>query len=237
MSIMRHPNILTYMACSLDPPNLMIVMEYMRYGSLFNVLQDQSINIPFKRILSMALDCACAMVYLHSASPPILHRDLKAENLLVDSNWTVKVADFGLARNMGDDHSGRRGPQASTLSSQSIHMTSNVGSIRYCAPELLTVDNVAMYNEQADVYSFGIILWELANRPLRPYHHVPATFPAIQKAILSGDRPRMPDIIDMEYTELYLACVHEKPSKRPSFDTICRKLQAISTRLQGFGDE
>jgi hypothetical protein len=119
-----------------------------------------------------------------------------------------------------------------------------------------------------------------SNRPLRPYYHVPATFPAIQKAILryfdllrvtcifqdvtllllfnfnclcSGDRPRMSDLADPEYTELYLACVHEKPSKRPSFDTICRKLhvmfpkmyislvlninrQAISSRLQGFSD-
>ena len=78
------------------------------------------------------------------------------------------MADFGLARNMGEEPS--RGRQASTLSSQSIHMTSNVcfleshilisfcnvicqvGSIRYCAPELLTVDNLALYNEQADVY-------------------------------------------------------------------------------------
>jgi hypothetical protein len=71
--------------------------------------------------------------------------------------------------------------------------------------------------------------------------------------LCSGDRPRMSDLADPEYTELYLACVHEKPSKRPSFDTICRKLhvmfpkmyislvlnikhQAISSRLQGFSD-
>ncbi len=47
----------------------------------------------------------------------------------------------------------------------------------------------------------------------------------------SGDRPRMPDHIDMEYTELYLACVQEKPSKRPSFDTVCRKLQVLQENL------
>jgi len=100
---------------------LNVLRALLNFDRNYDVLQDKSLDIPFKRILSMANDCSCAMVYLHrlfvlktrsfrhnillqcdifahfffvcffSASPPILHRDLKAENLLVDANWTVKV--------------------------------------------------------------------------------------------------------------------------------------------------
>ena len=100
---------------------LNVLRAFLNFDRNYDVLQDKSLDIPFKRILSMANDCSCAMVYLHrlfvlkpaasdtiyccnamflliffrllcfSASPPILHRDLKAENLLVDANWTVKV--------------------------------------------------------------------------------------------------------------------------------------------------
>jgi hypothetical protein len=134
MSKMRHPNILLYVSSSLQPPNLYIVTEYMARGSLFKVLHNKSIPLSWYTRVRMALDCASAMLYLHSSEPCLVHRDLKSENLLVSDSGTVKVCDFGLTRFSAQID--ERGAFAAASSSQS--MTSNVGSTRYCAPEVLS---------------------------------------------------------------------------------------------------
>jgi hypothetical protein len=134
MSKMRHPNILLYISSSLEPPHLYIVTEYMARGSLFNVLHDHSIQLSWYTRVRMALDCASAMLYLHSSDPAIVHRDLKAENLLVSDSWSVKVCDFGLTRFSAQVDTSR-GAFGAGSSQQA--MTSNIGSTRYCAPEVL----------------------------------------------------------------------------------------------------
>jgi hypothetical protein len=134
MSKMRHPNILLYISSSLEPPHLYIVTEYMARGSLYRVLHDQSIQLSWYTRVRMALDCASAMLYLHSSDPAIVHRDLKAENLLVSDGWSVKVCDFGLTRFSAQVDTSR-GAFAAGSSQQA--MTANIGSTRYCAPEVL----------------------------------------------------------------------------------------------------
>ena len=88
------------------------------------------------------MDAARGMEFLHSASPPILHRDFKSLNLLVDRKWNLKVADFGLTALKGVED--RR-----------------LGSIFWTAPEVLRGEP---YNEASDVYSYGIVLWEILTR-------------------------------------------------------------------------
>jgi hypothetical protein len=134
MSKMRHPNILLYVSSSLEPPNMYIVTEFMARGSLFKVLHDKSIPLSWYTRVRMALDCASAMLYLHSSEPCLVHRDLKAENLLVSDSGVVKVCDFGLTRFSAQVDTSR-GAFAAVTSSQA--MTSNIGSTRYCAPEVL----------------------------------------------------------------------------------------------------
>ncbi|GKB16694.1 PAS domain-containing protein tyrosine kinase family protein, partial [Tanacetum coccineum] len=98
MKRLRHPNVLLYMGsvCSLD--KLAMVTELLPRGSLFNVLHNSGHNLDIKRRLRMAADVARGMNYLHHRNPPIVHRDLKSSNLLVDKNWSVKVGDFGLSK-------------------------------------------------------------------------------------------------------------------------------------------
>eukprot|EP00884_Botryococcus_braunii_P012406 jgi/Botrbrau1/21166/Bobra.0061s0059.2 len=99
---LRHPNTVLLMGLCLDPPCL--VTEYCSRGSVLDVLQrareDQVEAAPltWSRRICMALDAAKGMLYLHSQCPPVLHRDLKSANLMVDKHWNVKVADFNLAR-------------------------------------------------------------------------------------------------------------------------------------------
>jgi serine/threonine protein kinase len=192
MSKMRHPNILLYISSCLEPPNMYIVTEFMARGSLHSVLNDPTIPLSWYMRVRMALDCASAMLYLHSSEPCIVHRDLKAENLLVSDSWNVKVCDFGLTRFSAQVDSSRGG------FSSSSGMTSNIGSTRYCAPEVLghrgkhvrgfTMNMLSEfsgllvrrlftcpqvpYTNSVDVHSFGMILYELAHRGKRPYWQV-----------------------------------------------------------------
>ncbi|XP_054812621.1 serine/threonine-protein kinase CTR1-like isoform X2 [Prosopis cineraria] len=100
MKRLRHPNIVLLMGAVTQPPNLSIVTEYLSRGSLYRLLHKPGAKemLDERRRLSMAYDVAKGMNYLHKRNPPIVHRDLKSPNLLVDKKYTVKVCDFGLSR-------------------------------------------------------------------------------------------------------------------------------------------
>jgi hypothetical protein len=146
MKKLRHPNIVQFMGACSKPPNLCIVTQYVSRGSLFKLLhrsEANPINMDERRRLQMALDVARGMNYLHTCRPPVIHRDLKSPNLLVDKDMTVKVCDFGLSRVR----------HATVLSAKS-----QAGTPEWTAPEVLQGKPC---NEASDVYSFGVILWEL----------------------------------------------------------------------------
>ncbi|CAI7904891.1 unnamed protein product, partial [Closterium sp. NIES-53] len=86
----RHPNVLYLMGAVTRPPHLSIVTEFCPRGSIFRLLQQPNRELTPQRRLSFALDVAKGMNYLHKRKPPIVHRDLKTPNLLVDKDWTVK---------------------------------------------------------------------------------------------------------------------------------------------------
>ena len=92
---MEHSNILKFIGASLNPPNLCVITEFMPNGDLHTLLRKFP-DLHWKTKLQFALDTAKGMEYLHSIE--FVHRDLKGLNLLVDENFTVKVADFGLCR-------------------------------------------------------------------------------------------------------------------------------------------
>jgi serine/threonine protein kinase len=122
-------------------PNLCIVTEFVQRGALKGVLYDQSIRLPYQQRLRMLHGAALGVGHLHALEPAIIHRDLKPSNLLVDENWNVKVADFGFAR----------------IKEENATMT-RCGTPCWTAPEILRGEK---YSEKADVYSFGIIMWEV----------------------------------------------------------------------------
>ncbi|CAN6457160.1 unnamed protein product [Victoria cruziana] len=141
---LRHPNVVLFMGAVTRPPNLSILTEFLPRGSLFRLLHRTNVQVDEKKRLKMAFDVAKGMNYLHTSHPTIVHRDLKSPNLLVDKNWVVKVCDFGLSRLK----------HHTFLSSKST-----AGTPEWMAPEVLRNE---LSNEKCDVYSFGVILWELA---------------------------------------------------------------------------
>ncbi|XP_030489676.2 serine/threonine-protein kinase CTR1 isoform X2 [Cannabis sativa] len=145
MKRLQHSNIVRFIGAITQPPNFSIVTEYLKNGCLYKLLRrpDAGVILNERLRLNMAYDVAKGMNYLHQLQPPIVHRDLKSPNLLVDRNYTVKVCDFGLSRSK----------ENTFLSSKTA-----AGTPEWMAPEVLRADPS---NEKSDVYSFGVILWEL----------------------------------------------------------------------------
>ncbi|CAL5230064.1 g13517 [Coccomyxa viridis] len=221
MSVLRHPNIVMFLGACSQPPCM--VTEYCARGSLLDILTRAreypaaAAELAWLRRLNMALEAAKGMLYLHSRVDVVLHRDLKSANLLVDKHWRVKVADFNLSRVM----------HASAVVS-SVSATNP----RWMAPEVLAGKR---YDCAADVYSFGIILWELLTwqipwEDLGPWQVVILVVDQQQRpdipqdlASLPGSSLRCPDA----YVELMQQCWATDPAERPSFERVISHLRSI----------
>ena len=134
-----------------------LVMEYMAKGSLRSVLENPNEAFPWDRRWSIAMDIGNGLNYLHQKN--ILHRDLKSHNILLDANYRAKIGDFGLAK-------------VKLESSSSTKSNKAVGTARWMAPELLDMDNPSSPNKASDVYSYGMVLWEISTREI-PFKNAP----------------------------------------------------------------
>jgi len=146
------------------------------------------------------------MAYLHDRN--ILHRDLKTANLLVSSEWKVKVGDFGLSRLL-ENSAG----EAQTLTA--------CGTPAYAAPEVLSKQK---YSHSADVYGFGVCLWEMLHRKI-PYQGLSPYQAAF--AILKGEVPPISPKTPPEFVQLMQDCWQQVPDDRPTFLEILDTLEDI----------
>ncbi|KAL2599579.1 hypothetical protein AAZV13_10G059700 [Glycine max] len=209
MKRLRHPNIVLFMGAVTQPPNLSIVTEYLSRGSLYRLLHRSGAKevLDERRRLGMAYDVAKGMNYLHKRNPPIVHRDLKSPNLLVDKKYTVKVCDFGLSRLKANTF----------LSSKSA-----AGTPEWMAPEVLRDEPS---NEKSDVYSFGVILWELATLQQPWINLNPAQ--VVAAVGFKGKRLEIPHDVNPQVAALIDACWANEPWKRPSFASIMDSLRPL----------
>ncbi|CAN4100400.1 unnamed protein product [Withania somnifera] len=140
-----HPNLVTLYGWCLDGSEKLLVYEYMEGGTLEDVITDKT-RFAWKRRIQAAIDVARALVYLHhDCYPCIVHRDVKASNVLLDKDGRAKVTDFGLSRVMISEHT---------------HVSTTVaGTIGYVAPEY---GQIMQATTKGDVYSYGVLAMELA---------------------------------------------------------------------------
>ncbi|KAG6674373.1 hypothetical protein I3843_15G034200 [Carya illinoinensis] len=201
---LRHPNVVLFMGAVTRPPHFSILTEFLPRGSLYRLLHRPNSPIDEKRRMRMARDVARGMNYLHTSHPPIVHRDLKSPNLLVDKNWVVKVCDFGLSRMKHNTF----------LSSKST-----AGTPEWMAPEVLRNEQA---NEKCDVYSFGVILWELSTlripwKGLNPMQVVGAVG-------FQNRRLEIQDDVDPAVAQIIHDCWQTDPQLRPSFAQLYSRL-------------
>lgn len=209
---LKHPNIVLFIGACTDP-KLMILTEYCSRKSLFEVIHSNNFEtIPWKFKVRMMLDAARGIQYLHSKR--IIHRDIKSHNFLVDDDWRVKVADFGISKVLDSD----------TAFTQ-------CGTTGWVAPEVLLDEDLG-YTFKADNWSFAIVMWEMIAGGLQNPFIGMAPIKFYNKTINAGIRPPVPDGVDSEYVELITECWKSDAADRPSFDVIVSRLEQM---LLGLG--
>ena len=213
---LRHPNVIQLYGICENQGQMLLVTELLARGALREVLDDREAALPWALRLGFARDAAAGLHYLHSfdGDRSIMHRDIKSANFLVAKDWTVKVGDFGISRILSSDDEVRQ-----TL----------CGTMSYCAPEILRGQP---YTLSVDVYSFGIVMWEIMTRET-PFAGVAA--PALREAVAkSGKRPPIPQTaIDQYpgYCKILTHCLISEPERRPSMKAVLKGLQTLKNQL------
>lgn len=216
LSSLHHPNVVSFYGIVRDGPDgsLATVTEFMVNGSLKQFLQKKDRTIDRRKRLIIAMDAAFGMEYLHGKN--IVHFDLKCENLLVnmrDPHRPIcKIGDLGLSK-----------VKQHTLVSGGVR-----GTLPWMAPELLSGKS-HMVSEKIDVYSFGIVMWELltGDEPYGDMHCASIIGGIVNNSL----RPTIPTWCDPEWKALMESCWSAEPSERPSFSEISQKLRTMAAAI------
>ncbi|KAF7086347.1 hypothetical protein CFC21_089642 [Triticum aestivum] len=216
LSSLHHPNVVSFYGVVRDGPDgsLATVTEFMVNGSLKQFLRKKDRTIDRRKRVILAMDAAFGMEYLHGKN--IVHFDLKCENLLVNmrdpQRPICKIGDLGLSK-----------VKQHTLVSGGVR-----GTLPWMAPELLSGKS-DMVSEKIDVYSFGIVMWELLTGD-DPYSDMRAA-EIIGGIVNNSLRPQIPSWCDPEWKSLMEGSWAGEPAQRPSFTEISQRLRKMAAAM------
>ncbi|KAL6871028.1 hypothetical protein ACP4OV_014876 [Aristida adscensionis] len=227
---LRHPNLVKLIGYCCEDEHRLLVYEFMFRGSLENHLfRKTAMPLPWATRMSIALGAAKGLAFLHNAQRPVIYRDFKTSNILLDSDYAAKLSDFGLAK---------AGPEG-----DETHVSTRVmGTYGYAAPEYVMTGHLTA---RSDVYSFGVVLLELLtgrksidkSRPSREQSLVDWALPKL------NDKRRLLQIIDPKLEGQYSVrgahkacslayyCLSQNPKARPLMSDVVETLEP----LQGSG--
>lgn len=226
LSQINHRNIVKLLGCCLETEAPLLVYEFIPNGTLSQHIhrKDQESSLSWDTRLRIACEVAGAVAYMHfAASVPIFHRDIKPSNILLDSNYSAKVSDFGTSRSV---------PQDKT------HLTTVVGgTFGYIDPEYF---QSSQFTDKSDVYSFGVVLVELitGRKPISfleedEGQNLIAEFISLMK------ENKLSEILDMRVVEeakkdeipaianLAMRCLRLNGKKRPTMKEVSTELEAL----------
>ncbi|XP_043718885.1 MDIS1-interacting receptor like kinase 2-like [Telopea speciosissima] len=231
MTELRHRNIVKLYGFCSHVRHSFLVYEYVEKGSLSKILSmdEEAVELDWTKRVNIVKGVAQALAYLHhDCSPPIIHRDISNNNILLDSDFEPHVSDFGISRFLKPDSS---------------HWTALAGTYGYFAPELAYTMRVT---EKCDVYSFGVVTFEVMMGK-HPGELIPtlrslssSTLPSSEQNIL------LKDIIDQRISppinqvaeklasimKLVSSCLHENPHSRPTMQHMSQELSICSVPKQ-----
>ncbi|KAL2254248.1 UNVERIFIED_CONTAM: putative leucine-rich repeat receptor-like protein kinase [Sesamum indicum] len=225
LSRIHHKNVVSLVGFCYELGEQMLVYEYISNGTLRDCLSGKSgFWLDWNKRLKVALDAARGLSYLHELTdPPIIHRDVKSTNILLDNNLNAKVADFGLSKLLGDTGKG--------------YVTTQVkGTLGYMDPEYYMTQQLT---EKSDVYSFGVVLLELmtAKAPIQHGKHIVRL---VQEAMgNTKEAQNFDQIIDPtlesgsklvglgKFVHLAMSCVRESAADRPKMGEVVREIENI----------
>lgn len=202
------PRIARLFGITNEPGHFALVLEYLPNGSLYEVLHKRSVALPWRIRWEIAIDIASGLAYLHGNK--ILHRDLKSTNILLDNGMRAKITDFGLSS-----------VKVHSAAVTSVNPVGDAGAVRWRAPE--TFGHKYRYQTPADIYSYGIILWELATRAL-PYDSE-ASNDVIIRLITKNKKEEIPGDCPPALAKQINKCWRDA-SSRPTAEKLYQKLTA-----------
>ncbi|XP_027345046.1 probable leucine-rich repeat receptor-like protein kinase At5g49770 [Abrus precatorius] len=226
LSRVHHKNLVGLVGFCFEQGEQMLVYEFIPNGTLRESLSGRSdIHLDWKRRLRIALGSARGLAYLHElANPPIIHRDVKSSNILLDENLTAKVADFGLSKLVSDSEKG--------------HVSTQVkGTLGYLDPEYYMTQQLT---EKSDVYSFGVVMLELitSRQPIEKGKYIVREVRTLMnkkdeehyglRELMDQVVRNTPTLIGFgRFLELALQCVEESASDRPTMSEVVKALETI----------
>ncbi|CAA0805824.1 Wall-associated receptor kinase 5 [Striga hermonthica] len=229
LSQINHRNVVKLLGCCLERQQPLLVYEYMNNGTLFQHIhnKERARALSWDVRLKIATETAGVLSYLHSsASTPIIHRDVKSANILLDQTFTAKVSDFGASKLVPLDHT-----QLSTMVQ---------GTIGYLDPEYMQTNQLT---EKSDVYSFGVVLVELLTGMKALSYERPEEEMNLAHYFLSVMRQKLlfqivaDDVVTeggnneeqvMEVAELARICLNVRGDDRPSMKEVAAELEGLS---------
>ncbi|KAE9554255.1 hypothetical protein FO519_002554 [Halicephalobus sp. NKZ332] len=208
LRIFACPNISPVLAAVNQPPRLIIISQYMRYGSLFNVLHEQSADVivDHNQAMKFAVDIARGMSFLHSMDPMVLRYYLSSKHVVVDDDLSAKIS-------MAD-------------TKFSFQEVGRLYSPAWMSPEALQKSPESSNVRASDMWSFGIVLWELSTREV-PFADL-SPMEAGMKIALEGLRVQIPPGISRNLFRLINICLNEDPGRRPNFDQVIPILEKMA---------
>lgn len=222
---LRHPQCVLFLGACIKPPNLSIVMELVVGTNLFEhlhkvPLEDGTVGcrrLTEGQTIRGALSICRGMLYLHQCNPPVIHRDLTAKNILINRNGHLKITDFGLSKTK----------QSFSASFQSQH---GGGTIEYLAPEVIRGGK--HQNEKVDVFSFGVVLWEMMTSKIPWFDTGLSTIQVVTRVHQHGSKAvrealPFPEDARPELVQLVLDCWEEDPENRTDFASIHAQLSRM----------
>ncbi|XP_062017703.1 wall-associated receptor kinase 2-like [Rosa rugosa] len=226
LSQINHRNVVKLLGCCLETQTPLLVYEFVSNGTLYEHIHKKNGKGPlsFGLRMKIATETAGSLAYLHySTSMQIVHRDVKAANILLDENFTAKVSDFGASKLVPEDQN-----QLSTLVQ---------GTIGYLDPEYLQSNTLT---EKSDVYSFGVVLVELITSQVAISYQKPEAERSLAKFfVTSVEENRLDQILDHEIIKegsfetaeqvahLAKSCLSLKGSDRPTMKEVALKLEGV----------
>lgn len=226
LSRVHHKNLVALVGFCFEQGEQMLVYEFISNGTLRESLSGKSdIHLDWKRRLRIALGSARGLAYLHElANPPIIHRDVKSTNILLDENLTAKVADFGLSKLVSDSEKG--------------HVSTQVkGTLGYLDPEYYMTQQLT---EKSDVYSFGVVMLELitSRQPIEKGKYIVREVRTLMnkndeehyglRELMDPVVRNTPTLIGFgRFLELAMQCVEESAADRPTMSEVVKALETI----------
>ncbi|KAM3382171.1 putative serine/threonine-protein kinase isoform X1 [Capsicum galapagoense] len=229
----RHPNLVQLIGCCVESGNRMLIYEYMENNSLSSSLlgsKGKRVTLDWPKRASICVGTASGLAFLHEeAAPPIVHRDIKANNILIDENLQPKIGDFGLAKLF---------PENVT------HLSTRVaGTIGYLAPEYALFGQLT---KKADVYSFGVLILEIiSGRSSSKAAFGVDLLVLVEWVWKLREEGRLLDIVDPDLTEyseaellrfikVALFCTQAAPTQRPNMKQVIEMLSREVTLNEKF---